>query len=84
MREGCEHHRLCDSVHHHPPQRERERGREDNNDPAHGQPPPPMAVAAAVVVPRLPGVIRNCVFGQCGVGVVVVVWAGKAPAAPTQ
>ena len=52
------------------PHRGRERGREDNNDPAHGQPPPPAA-AAAVVVPRLPGV-RNCVFGQCGVGVVVV------------
>ena len=52
------------------PHRGRERGIEDNNDPAHGQPPPPAA-AAAVVVPRLPGV-RNCVFGQCGVGVVVV------------
>jgi len=53
-----------------PPPTEGERGREDNDDPAHGQPPPPAA-AAAVEVPRLPGV-RNCVFGQCGVGVVVV------------
>jgi len=53
------------------PHRGRERGRKDNNDPTPMDSRPPPMAAAAVVVPRLPGV-RNCVCGQCGVGVVVV------------